>query len=120
MKKKFLVLIYLICIFSFNSYAEQKTELVNKISKNLRCLICQGQSVYDSQSEFSESVKLLIKRKINEGKSEQEIYKFFEEKYGKWILFDPSISKNTLFLWSFPIVLFLLAGLLIARKVTIK
>ena len=57
------ILILMFCFLTFASSAENsKNELTNKISKNIRCLICQGQSVYDSQSEFAVSMKLLIKK----------------------------------------------------------
>ena len=71
---------------------------LNKITKNLRCLICQGQSVYDSDSEFAISLKLVVKNKINEGFTEDQIYKFLTKKYGEWILYDPLFNKNTYFL----------------------
>ena len=61
---------FLIILVTFSlaklSAVEKNEELKNKISKNIRCLICQGQSVYDSQSDFSESVKLIIENKLNE------------------------------------------------------
>ena len=61
---KFIILI-IFCFFSFFANAENSNnELLNKISKNIRCLICQGQSVYDSQSDFAVSMKLVIKKKI--------------------------------------------------------
>jgi len=63
-----LILIFMFCFLTFASSAENlNNELTNKISKNIRCLICQGQSVYDSQTEFADSVKLLIKKKLDEG-----------------------------------------------------
>ena len=123
MKKfKFLIIIIL---FSLNiiipSIAKDvNSNKVNEISKNLRCLICQGQSVYDSQSDFANSIKLLIKKKLDEGKKEKEIYKFLKNKYGEWIVYDPEISKNTFLLWALPLILFVFGGLLIIRKVSIK
>ena len=98
----------------------EASEKVDKISKNLRCLICQGQSVYDSQSDFALSMKTLIKKKINEGKNEGEIYEFLKNKYGEWIVYDPNINKKTIFLWLIPLILFVFGGLLIIRKVSIK
>ena len=100
--------------FNFLKADEIKTE--NKIAKNLRCLICQGQSVYDSDSEFAISLKLVIKNKIQEGMSEEQIYSFLKIKYGEWILYDPVFSKNTYFLWLLPILIFLAGGAIIIRK----
>ena len=107
--------------FCFNfSYANEINTKVDQITKNLRCLICQGQSVYDSQSDFAISIKILIKKKLDEGKKEKEIYKFLKNKYGEWIVYDPEISKNTFLLWALPLILFVFGGLLIIRKVSIK
>ena len=115
---KFLIsVILLINIFSSDLKAKN---LGTEITKNLRCLICQGQSVYDSQSDFANSIKLLIKKKLDEGKKEKEIYKFLKNKYGEWIVYDPEISKNTFLLWALPLILFVFGGLLIVRKVSIK
>jgi len=90
---------------------------MNKISKNLRCLICQGQSVYDSNSEFAISMKLLIKKKLDEGVSENDIYKYLKTQYGDWIVYDPEFNKNTFFLWAIPIFVFVIGGWVIFRKI---
>ena len=113
---------YLIIFFLFFlnlSFAEEKN-LQNEITKNLRCLICQGQSVYDSDSEFANSLKLVVDKKLKEGLSEDQIYKYFKDKYGEWILYDPEINKNTLLLWVLPLILFVFGSLLIFKKVSIK
>ena len=120
MKIKILVLIIFYLISFFNLSHGANSEKVDQISKNLRCLICQGQSVYDSQSDFALSMKILIDRKINEGKNEKEIYAFLKNKYGEWIVYDPEISKNTILLWVIPLILFIFGGILIVRKVSIK
>ena len=99
---------------------EKCKELKNQILKNIRCLICQGQSVYDSESDFALSIKLIVQDKINDGLSEEQIYGFLKEKYGEWVLFDPVLSKNTYILWFLPILLFLLGGAIIYKKLIIK
>ena len=114
---KLILLLY----FSFNfSYANEINTKVDQITKNLRCLICQGQSVYDSQSDFAISMKLVVKNKIDEGKEEEEIYDYLKNKYGEWIVYEPELSQNTFLLWSIPLILFAFGGLLIIRKVSIK
>ena len=114
---KLILLLY----FSFNfSYANEINTKVDQITKNLRCLICQGQSVYDSQSDFAISMKLVVKNKIDEGKEEEEIYDYLKKKYGEWIVYDPELNRNTFLLWSIPLILFVFGGLLIIRKVSIK
>ena len=114
---KLILLLY----FSFNfSYANEVNAKVDQITKNLRCLICQGQSVYDSQSDFAISMKLVVKNKIDEGKEEEEIYDYLKNKYGEWIVYEPELNQNTFLLWSIPLILFAFGGLLIIRKVSIK
>ena len=118
--KFFLLIIFSILILEESLKANNNILLVDKISKNLRCLICQGQSIYDSQSDFAISMKLLIKNKINEGKSEEQIYDLLKNKYGEWIVYDPEMNKKTVILWIFPLILFIFGGLLIIRKVFIN
>jgi len=101
------------------SFADVQLER-NKITKNLRCLICQGQSVYDSDSDFANSMKILVDKKLEEGLSENQIYDFFKEKYGEWILYDPTLNKNTYILWLLPILIFLLGGAIILKKLKFK
>ncbi len=121
MKKiKFILYILSFILLFLNNLKAENSEQVDKISKNLRCLICQGQSVYDSQSDFALSMKALIEKKINEGKNENEIYDFLKNKYGDWIVYDPEINKNTILLWAIPLILFVFGGILIIRKVSIK
>ena len=112
---KFIFIIFL--IFSINYLKADETDLQNKITKNLRCLICQGQSVYDSDSDFAISLKIVIKNKINDGLSEKEIYDFLTEKYGEWILYDPKFNKNTYILWFLPLLIFLFGGAIVFKKI---
>ncbi len=115
---KFLISVILfINLFSYDSKAKN---LEIEITKNLRCLICQGQSVYDSDSEFANSLKILVEKKLNEGLNEKQIYDYLKNKYGDWILYDPGFSKNTYFLWLLPILMFIFGGAIILRKVILK
>ena len=117
---KIKIIIFLI-ILNLN-VVNAETSLVdsNKIFKNLRCLVCQGQSVYDSDSEFANSLKILVEKKLNEGLDEKQIYAYLKNKYGDWILYDPGFSKNTYFLWLLPILMFIFGGAIILRKVILK
>jgi cytochrome c-type biogenesis protein CcmH len=117
---KFILYIFIFTLLFLNNLTAKDSDQVDKISKNLRCLICQGQSVYDSQSDFALSMKILIQKKINEGKNENEIYDFLKNKYGDWIVYDPEINNNTILLWAIPLILFVFGGILIIRKVSIK
>jgi len=118
---KFIILIsFFILSFQKLAMANNISSEVDKISKNLRCLICQGQSVYDSQSDFALSMKILISKKIKEGKSEKQIYDYLKNQYGEWIVYDPEFNRKNLLLWLFPLILFIFGGLLIYRKVFIN
>ena len=112
--------IFILFLLKLNfSYASDEN-LHSKITKNLRCLICQGQSVYDSDSEFANSIKILVDKKIGEGLSEDQIYKYFKNKYGEWILYDPELNKNTYILWLLPILIFLMGGAIIYKNFIVR
>ena len=120
--KIFKIFFFTFCfLYIFNITSQiQANQDVDKISKNLRCLICQGQSVYDSQSDFALTIKMLIKNKLQEGESEDEIYDYLKTLYGEWIVYDPEFNKKNLLLWVFPLILFIFGGLLIYKKVFIN
>ena len=114
-------LIFFITFFIFlsNNYllaVDKPTKLENKIFKNLRCLICQGQSIYDSQSDFAESMKIVVRKNLSNGMSEKDIYQFMKKNYGEWVLYNPEINKGTYLLWGLPIILFVVGGAIIIRK----
>jgi cytochrome c-type biogenesis protein CcmH len=110
------LIILLLILFSFNSLNADEYKLKKEITKNLRCLVCQGQSVYDSDSEFAVSLKLVVDNKIQQGFTEDQIYKFLTDKYGEWILYDPKFNKNTYLLWFLPLLILLLGGAIIVKK----
>lgn len=112
---KYLILILIILNLSSIKAEDQIKDLNIKITKNLRCLICQGQSVYDSDTEFANSVKILVQNKLRDGQSEKEIYSYLKDKYGEWILYDPEFNKNTYFLWLLPVLMFLVGGAIIFK-----
>ena len=119
LSKIFFVLFVMLNFFSI-SFADKNDQLTIKISKNLRCLICQGQSIYDSQSDFAVSMKILINKKIEQGLSEKEIYELLKDKYGEWIVYDTSFNKNTFILWGLPVLLFFLGGAIILKKLVFR
>jgi len=82
-------------------------EKVKKITLQLRCMTCQNQTVYDSESDFSKNIIKIIENMIQQGKSENEIKSFLVERYGEYILFKPKFDIKNLILWLFPFVLFL-------------
>ena len=115
---RFFLIIFL--IFSSSVIKSEEKDQRNKITKNLRCLVCQGQSVYDSDSEFANSLKILVDKKLAEGLSEDQIYGYFKSKYGEWILYDPELNKNTYFLWLLPLLIFLIGGAIIYKNFIVK
>ena len=107
-------IIFFFVILNLNiATAETNSIDINKILKNLRCLICQGQSVADSNSEFAQTIKLVVKDQIDDGKSEKQIYKFLIEKYGEWIVYKPPFNGLNSLLWIFPYIAFIIGGVLI-------
>ena len=116
---KLILFLLFFTFFNLNNVFGENSK-VDEISKNLRCLICQGQSIYDSQSEFAISVKTLISNKLESGSSERDIYDFLKSKYGDWIVYDPEFNNYTLVLWILPLFLFIFGGFLILRKVIIN
>ena len=117
---KIFTILFLVTSFSELKSDEANDVLKNKILKNVRCLICQGQSVYDSESDFASSIKLVVEKKINDGFSEKQIYESLREKYGQWILYEPEMVKNTYILWLLPLLLFLFGGAIIYKNLIIK
>ena len=117
---KIFILIIAICLmqfFSLNSYGvdpeeilqDQKQELrARNISKNIRCMICQNQSIDESNAPLAKDLRILIRSKITEGNSDKEIYKFLTDRYGDFILLKPPIKLSTLALWVLPFVFFII------------
>ena len=104
---KYLFLIKLFFVL-FSADTLAKTDIEEKVKKltlELRCMTCQNQSIYDSESEFSNDIKKIIRTKYEEGESEKEIIDFLVERYGEYILFKPLLNYKNLFLWAFPFIL---------------
>tara|TARA_B110000971_G_C19771232_1_gene390937 strand:- start:18 stop:392 length:375 start_codon:yes stop_codon:yes gene_type:complete len=108
--KKIIFIIYF--SFSLLQASENKSELL-EIYKNLRCLVCQGQSIADSNSDFAATVKLVVQDLLEEEKTKGEIYAFLISKYGEWIVYQPTFSKSNLLLWILPYFIFIVGGLII-------
>ena len=110
---KIIIFYFIIFLNLSSSYAEQKNIDQNQIYKNLRCLVCQGQSISDSNSDFAQTIKLVVKDLIKQGKSEKQIYAFMADKYGDWIVYKPQLNKQNFILWVLPYVILLGGGLII-------
>ena len=115
--KKIIFIIFFVFIGFFEVFAnEVLEEKVKKLTLELRCMTCQNQSIYDSEAEFSNDIKKIIRIKFEEGKSEKEIKLFLVERYGEYILFKPMLNYKNWFLWAFPFVLLVFGLFFMAFK----
>ena len=102
---KLLFLIFAL-IFCNNSYSNESIDVrVKELTLELRCMTCQNQSVYDSDSDFAKDIKNLVAEKFEKGLNEKEIKEFLTQRYGEYILFKPYFSSKNLLLWLFPFIL---------------
>jgi cytochrome c-type biogenesis protein CcmH len=85
-------------------------ERVMKLSKELRCLVCQNETLADSRADLAEDLRGQIREQMKAGKSDKEIVAYLTQRYGKFILYNPPIDPTTYLLWFGPFLL-LLAGL---------
>jgi len=86
---------------------DQKQELrARNISKNIRCMICQNQSIDESNAPLAKDLRILIRNKIKDGDKDEEIYKFLTDRYGDFILLKPPLKLTTLALWFLPFIFF--------------
>ena len=107
--------------FTFKIYGlETIDERVKKLTLELRCMTCQNQSIYDSDAEFSNDIKKIVKQKLQEGESERDIKRFLAERYGEYILFRPLMNYNNIFLWSFPFILLIIGLFFVLIKTKTK
>ena len=114
--KKIIFYLLIINLLSLNSVMSQNfSQLEIKIFKNIRCLVCQGQSIADSNSDFAQTIKSVVSDKIGQGKNEKEIYNFLSSKYGDWIVYKPSLNIPNLMLWVIP-YLFVIFGAMFFLK----
>jgi len=109
---------------SNNSYAVEPEEFLKDpkqelrardISKNVRCLVCQNQSIDESSAPLAKDLRMVIRNKITEGLTDKEIYKFLTDRYGDFILLNPPLKASTMILWALPFVLFFIALFVIYR-----
>ena len=119
MKSKIFIIIISICLIQFltnNSYTVEPDEVLKdpkqelrarNISKNIRCMVCQNQSIDESIAPLAKDLRILIRNKIKDGKQDKEIYKFLTDRYGDFILLKPPFKLSTLALWFLPFIFFI-------------
>ena len=113
---KNLLFILIIFLAGQDSFALPSQDREIKIYKNIRCLVCQGQSLNDSNSDFANYLKKIIKNKIIEHQEDAQIYQYLADRYGYWILFNPPVKKNTIFLWIIPLLIVPIGGYFVYKK----
>jgi len=113
--RNFLLLLFL--LMQTTSLADDVMTRSNQITKNLRCLVCDGQSVYESNSNFANDIKKYVKKEVLKKKTDDEIYDFLKKKYGESIMFNPSVSFKSIALWLVPILFFFLGIYFLFRRI---
>ena len=117
-------LVFFVCIYVTNSFPNQKNINYEKrfieLSSELRCLVCQNQSLLESDSELANDLKEIIYEKINEGQSNNQIKNFLVQRYGEFILFKPLFNMANLLLWATPLISFILIAFIAIRKTNYK
>ena len=120
-KKIFITFILIAQFLLSNSYGVEPDEVLQNpeqelrarnVSKNIRCMVCQNQSIDESDAPLAKDLRILIRNQIKDGKNDVEIYKFLTDRYGDFILLKPAFKLNTLALWLLPFI-FVLVGIFI-------
>ena len=120
----FLIITLAGTIISNNCYAVEPEEFLKdpkqelrarNISKNVRCLVCQNQSIDESSAPLAKDLRIIVRNKITEGLTDKEVYKFLTDRYGDFILLNPPFKTSTMMLWVLPFVLFLIAVFVLYR-----
>ena len=120
MTKTLLTIVIISTIIHFflkNGYAVEPEEFLQNpkqeirardISKNIRCLVCQNQSIDDSSAPLAKDLRTLIRLKVLENETDEKIYKFLTDRYGDFILLKPPFKISTFLLWLLPFAFFII------------
>ena len=125
MTREFKIIITIILLFFFSNQLSAFAKSLNngndinnrirEISQNVRCLVCQNQSIDESNSELAKDLRILIKEKLILGDSNEDIYGFLKERYGDYILLKPPLNLNTVILWFLPFIVLMFGSILIFK-----
>ena len=113
----FLLIITQSQLFAVNNSLNEK-QLIDKtreISQNIRCLVCQNQSIDESNSELAKDLRVLIEEKVSKGFNNKEIYNYLSRRYGDYILLNPPLKTNTILLWFLPFLILILGTILMLK-----
>ncbi len=89
------------------------------LSAELRCMVCQNQSIDDSNADLAKDLRLLVRERITDGDSDEQVLNYIVSRYGEFVLLKPRFSLRTLLLWGAPVLLILAGGVslvVFARK----
>ena len=111
---KFLVFLTIFISPSINANIEED---LKKITSKLRCMTCQNQTIFSSDTDFATNIKKIVKKKLKENKSEKAIIDFLIYRYGEYILFEPRMNKQNLFLWVFPFIILALSLVFLTLRI---
>ena len=111
-----ILIFYSVLLSSVYALNVDQEERANNLFKETRCLVCEGQNIYESNSDSAEDMKKLISEMIIDGNSDNEIKSFLVTRYGDWIIMTPPINQSTYFLWFSPIIILLIGIVFILRK----
>ena len=112
----FLIIISDLALANENDF--KTNSIINKtreIAQNIKCLVCQNQSIDESNSELAKDLKKLIKEKLEAGLNENDVYKFLRDRYGDYILLKPPLNKNTILLWFLPFIILVFSTVYITK-----
>lgn len=120
--KNILLISFVLLLSPLNVFSIERDEILSdsklenrarNLSKGIRCLVCQNQSIDDSDSELAKDLRKIIRIKIVEGKKDKEINDFLVEKYGNFILMKPPFYSETFLLWSSPFIIVFIGFIII-------
>ncbi|CAA9530942.1 MAG: Cytochrome c heme lyase subunit CcmL [uncultured Sphingomonas sp.] len=103
--------------YAYRQLADPRQEArARALMEELRCLVCQGQSIADSDAELAGDMRSLVRERIAAGENPEEVRSWLVERYGSWVSYAPVLGADTLLLYAAPVLLLLLGGLLAARR----
>jgi cytochrome c-type biogenesis protein CcmH len=126
---KFSIIVFLL-VFSFSTFAQmsappeplifanqQQQERFDKLTQELRCLVCQNQNLADSDAPLAHDLRREVHQMVLAGQTDEQIKVFLVERYGEFVLYRPQVKKNTYILWLAPLILFLGGGLILRASI---
>ncbi len=122
---RILTLLAFLCAAALPAAAVQPDEVLDdpameqrarELSAKLRCLVCQNQSIDDSDAPLARDLRIRLRERLTKGESDEQVIDYLVDRYGEFILLQPKMGMHTLVLWLGPFVLLLLGVFIVARK----